>query len=282
MSSRAASSYRRMRLVGSPLAALRRALLGARALGHNGIDLGAYPEDQWNFVPFPAQKGPPYVADNLATVNNHSFLHEPRFAAAYEAASSRWSLGTRDIRWRLHTLLWAAQTALSTHPDGALIELGTGNGFMAAGACSWLDWGSSPLTVDRELWLVDSFAPTRPDEDESTTARRFYYADGDVEVRGYFARYQGVHILKGWLPGAVGRIDARTVAFVHVDLNDAGAEIESLEALRPRFRPGTIVLFDDSGNPGCEEQFAAHMAWAAQRKAAFLLLPSGQGLSIVP
>lgn len=272
---------RRLRLKGSLLAAVRRGLLRGFGLRHNETALIDYPEDRWDLVPFPAQKGPPYVADNLATVNDSSFLREPRFGAAHEAATARWGLGTRDIRWRLHTLLWAVETVLRTHPEGALVELGTGNGYMAAGACRWLDWGADDLTSDREFWLVDSFAADRPDEVAAAVPRRFYYADGDAEVREYFAGFAGVNVVTGWLPGATTLITSATIAFVHVDLNNAETEIQALDALVSRLLPGAFVLFDDSGNPGCGEQLAAHRAWAARRGSPFLQLPSGQGLCII-
>ncbi len=276
------SGHRRLRLFGGPPAALRRAVLGTRSLRHNDTALHGYPETDWDLVAFPAQKGPPYVADNLATVNAHAFLDDPRFRAAAEAARGRWSLGTRDIRWRLHTFLWAVETALRTHPVGALVELGTGNGFMAAGACSWLDWGSSGLTQGRSLWLIDSFAAERPDEDAGTNPRRFYYAEGDDDVRAHFARFGGVNIVTGWLPDVTDAIDSESIAFVHVDLNHAASEVASLDRLVPRLRSGAIILFDDSGNPGCGDQLEAHREWAAVRSTPLLQLPTGQGMVILP
>ena len=282
MSGAILSGSRRLRLRGSLSAAIRRFVLRGSGLRHNGTALLDYPEDHWYLVPFPAQKGQPYAADNLATVNDCAFLQDPVFMAAHAAAASRWTLGARDIRWRLHTLLWAVETALRTHPEGALVELGTGNGYMAAGACRWLDWGADGLTSGREFWLVDSFATDRPDEDGVTVPRRFYYADGDADVREYFARFAGLHVVTGWLPEATAQISSSTIAFVHVDLNHAESEIQALDALVPRLLPGALVLFDDSGNPGCGEQLIAHRAWAARLGTPFLQLPSGQGLCIIP
>lgn len=276
------SGHRRLRLSGGPLSLLRRAVLRSGLLRHNNTPLSEYPETDWDIVAFPAQKGPPYVADNLATVNSHAFLDDARFRAAASAAEERWTLGTRDIRWRLHTFLWAVETALRLHDEGAFVELGTGNGFMAAGACRWLDWGSDGLAKDRSLWLVDSFASERPDEHGRTAPRRFFYADGDVEVREYFARFTGVRVVTGWLPDAVDAILAESIAFVHVDLNLAASEVASLDRLAPRLRPRAVVLFDDSGNPGCGDQLEAHRAWADARSAPFLQLASGQGLCILP
>lgn len=274
--------HRRLRLSGTPLAVVRRLLIGTSSLRHNGTQLHDYPELYWDLVAFPAQKGAPYVADNLATVNAHAFLEDPRFVAAEREASGRWSTGRRDIRWRLHTLLWAVETALRLHPDGDLVELGTGHGYMAAGTCNWLAWGENPLTIDRRFWLVDSFTMERPDEAGEQVAPRHYYADGDAEVRAYFAQYPGVCVVTGWLPEATDEICSQRLAFVHVDLNHADSEIASLDRLFPRMLSGAVVLFDDSGNPGCDVQLEGHRDWAVAHGAPFLMLATGQGLCILP
>ena len=274
--------YTRIRFRQSLTAPLSRWLLRPSQLHHNGTPVLEYPERDWEAVVFPAQKGAPFVADNLATVNAHDFASDARFGSAYEAARSRWKRGSRDIRWRLHTFLWAAETALRVHPDGDLVELGTGEGFMAAGLCRYLDWGTMPLTRGRTLWLVDTFETERPDERGSGIAERFYYAKDDRGVRDHFSRYPDVRVLKGLLPDAADDLTADTIAFVHVDLNHAGAELASLERLSARLRPGAVVLFDDSGNPGCQPQLAAHREWADSRGAPFLMLPTGQGLCILP
>lgn len=276
------SGHRRVRLTGTPFAALRRLAIGASALRHNETPVLDYPERDWDLVAFPAQKGSPYVADNLATVNAHAFLNDPRFVVAEQAAAGRWTSGARDIRWRLHTFLWAVETALRTHREGDLVELGTGNGFMAAGACSHLEWGSGALTRGRRLWLIDSFTLQRPDEEASSAPQRHYYADGDEEVRAHFGRHEGVHVITGLLPDVADEVTSERLAFVHVDLNHAGSEIASLDRLASRMLPGALVLFDDSGNPGCTEQLEAHGNWAEARGAPFLLLPTGQGFCIVP
>lgn len=275
------NGHRRVRFAGTPLAALRRIVIGVSALRHNETPVLEYPERDWNVVAFPAQKGPPYVADNLATVNAHSFLTDPRFVVAERAASARWTHGTRDIRWRLHTFLWAVETALRLHPEGDLVELGTGNGFMAAGACEFLNWGNSKLTVGREMWLFDSFESIRRDEAHADGPQRFMYADGDADVRAYFTHFSGVHIVTGWLPEAIEQRPRGPVCFVHVDLNHAGSEAKSLDRLVADLVPGAFILFDDSGNPGLRDQLEAHRHWAQIRGAPFLQLPTGQGLCIV-
>ena len=69
---------------------LARYLMGSPLLAHNGVPIDEYPERDWNLVCFPAQKGRPFDADNLATVMGHTFLGDPAFIAARRAAEARW------------------------------------------------------------------------------------------------------------------------------------------------------------------------------------------------
>lgn len=260
---------------------MRRRLLDPSAgLRHNGSRLVDYPEREWFPAVFPASKGVPFDADNLATVNAHDFLGDATFLRARRAAEQRWPGGSRDISWRLHTFLWAASTALAVHPGGSLVELGTGRGFMAAGLCEALDWGGPGASKGRTLHLIDTFHPRLPHEPPGT-ADRFYYADGADEVREHFSVYPGVEVHAGLLPDALADVGSSEICFIHVDLNHAEAEIASLDALSPRLRPGAFILFDDSGNPGCTDQLAAHDRWASDHGTTLLRLPTGQGLCLV-
>ena len=117
---------------------LRRTLLRRALLTHNGQNVKNYNARSWYLAPFPAEKGVPYVADNLATANTSTFRFDPEFLTAATSAKSRWADGegggSRDVSWRLHIALFAAQRGLAAASSGdCFVELGTGRGFMAAG-----------------------------------------------------------------------------------------------------------------------------------------------------
>jgi hypothetical protein len=122
---------------------------------HNGEDLLTYPEIQWVLTPFPKFKGHVYNSDNLATVNRHNFINEPRFIQAEKIARKRWTDSNRDISWRLHTVLWAAGNALKSNIDSSMIvECGTGRGFMAAAIINYYNFDdNSP-----DFYLIDTFS----------------------------------------------------------------------------------------------------------------------------
>lgn len=240
---------------------------------HNGVRVQAYPAKSWYIVPFPHAKGIPFVADNLATANSFVVRENKSFAGALSAAEKRWSGSptTRDISWRLHIALWAARLASQLNPGGDFLELGTGKGFIAAGICAHIRLENQKPPP--RFFLVDRFMQSNNPV--------FSYTDDMNEVANFFASYGEVQIVEGDAPQCLSNLGGNTLAFVHIDLNDASAEIASLEHLTSRFTSGTVLLFDDTGQPGREEQLLAHLAFADRLERSLLLLPTGQSLIIV-
>src|SRR5206468_8241631 len=104
---------------------------------------------------------PVHDEDGLRTDHAHRFTEAPRYQRAYARAVRAGGFDYR-VRWRTHTILWAAETAARL--DGAFVECGTGKGFMASAICEYLDW------TDRPFYLFDTFQPS----DSADTAP--YYA----------------------------------------------------------------------------------------------------------
>jgi len=236
-------------------------------LNHNGAEPQEYPETHWHLVPFPAAKGVPFNADNLATVNDHSFLHDVTFVKARTAAESRWVEGSRDISWRLHVFLWAVRVAISRNPSANLVEFGTGKGYMAAACCTQL---GDDTDFSGRLFLFDTFQ--QGDQD------LFYYSSDAEEVRRYFDVYDFVQVIEGQLPESFQRSDIASVSFVHVDLNSAQAELLALREVSSVLDPNALILFDDAGNPGCRPQLEVATGFANSIGRPLLQLPTGQAL----
>ena len=253
---------------------------------HNGINIEDYPEKNWFFVPFPAQKGIPFNNDNLATVNRHNFLEDNRFKSAQFSAEARWKLNVnesvRNISWRLHIALWAANIGLQNIDieNDIFVECGTGKGYMAAGICDYFRWDKQmPI-----FYLIDSFIPTMPDEEGfqiENGKNLFVYADGDEEVRNYFSKYNNIEIIKGIIPSTLQYLpNKKNIKFLHLDLNSHIAEEQALENLSGRFTSGSVLLFDDYGGPGGEKQAIVHDSFAKKYNKYLLTLPTGQALII--
>lgn len=256
-------------------------------LNHNGIDVDEYPETDWYLIPFPKQKGIPFNSDNLATVNRHKFLDDKKFKDALFTSENRWIINdsdtVRDISWRLHIMLWAVSLALNEIDleNEIFVECGTGKGYMAAGICNYFDWnGEKP-----DFYLIDSFISTMPGIDGSQVAsgkKLFVYADGDEEVRNYFSTFHKIKILTGIIPHVLKEIpEKKRIKFLHIDLNSFNAEYSALENLKSRFSKGTVILFDDYGGFGGEDQALLHENFANEFGRPLLVLPTGQALLVL-
>ena len=253
---------------------------------HNGESIFKYPDNEWNLVPYPGQKGLPFNADNLSTVNRHSFANSKKFQESLLASESRWNSSTppRDISWRLNTFLWAFGQNLN-HPDineSIFIECGTGLGYMTSGACKYFNFNeSSPA-----LYLIDRYEDSSVTNTKSseTKTKSFdtlaAYTDDVSEVIEYFDMYPTVNILKGLIPKVLEELPSKPILFLHVDLNAHVPEREALEILSIKFVPGTIILFDDYGGPGAYLQADVHEKFAHSNNKNLLILPTGQAMIV--
>jgi hypothetical protein len=266
----------------------RLVLLGNSLRDHNELSVTDYNSDEWVLAPFPAEKEPVYVADNLATASLSTFRDLHDFQRGKASADSRWGAEpgqNRDISWRLHVAIWCANLALARADSNCcFVELGTGRGYMAAGILSATSWESVASELGLEFYLMDTFLPHWQEENAELNARGsdpFYYANGAEEVSRYFSQYSGVNVVEGLLPESLSATGTARIAFLHVDLNSAKFETLSLHALRNRLDSGSVVLFDDSTNPGCHDQLKAHRIFAESLGTKLLELPTGQSLMIL-
>ncbi len=223
-------------------------------------------------VVLPVEERPLYAEDGLWTYRGHSFTEDERFCRAYHRAvrAAGWDYG---IRWRVHTILWAAEHASSL--DGAFVECGTGRGFMASAVCEFLGW------TNRPFYLYDTFLPTVPDDDGTQSAQGNvspFYATGPEQVAKNFSEWPGVQLVVGEIPDTL--LDTSPIAFLHVDLNHAAAEEAALRHFWPRLTPGAPIVFDDYAQQTYEAQHDATDRLGHELGFRVLTLPTGQGLVV--
>ena len=233
-----------------------------------------------------------FWGDRMLTIDKSAgFMNEPAFRTAFAKIHGSHQYdqyrSESTIAWRMHTLIWAARQALSL-PEGDFLECGVFKGDMA-----WMVADVTNFVASgREFHLYDSFEGFDPaittDEDfPSMTglmdfANRIYSAEGLWEgVQARFAPLPNFHVHKGFLPGTLERDGfPDKIAYLHIDLNVARAEIECLDRLFDCVVPGGMIVFDYYGWKVYHRQKDAEDAFFAKRGYWIMELPTGQGLAV--
>ncbi len=236
-----------------------------------------------------------YTEDGMIVDRNVSWMNEPKFNEAY---SESWgsgplkAMGNPHIRWRAHVACWAAQQAIAL--DGDFVECGVNEGFLSKMIIQYTNFESYKKT----FWLLDTyegFDPRYLSAAEQATQKKAHKALGKSGpwyrgmyepvweiVQQKFGRYPFVKLVKGAVPDTLPEVTAPKVAFLSLDMNCAAPEVEALEYFWDKLTPGGIVLFDDYGFVGHEEQHERENEFARAKGVAICALPTGQGLLIKP
>jgi O-methyltransferase len=218
---------------------------------------------------FPNQKL--FLNDNLFTVgHSRGFLDDPVFMAAVER--NRPDKVEQAIIWRTHVMAWAARSAL--RQPGDFVECGCYKGYTTSVLCDLLDW----KTTGRTFWLYDLFNPSGADGEGGRMTH--HSEDLHRHVVDRFAALDSVKVIKGRVPDSFAQGSPEQIAFLHIDMNNAHAEVSAMETLFPRVSPGGVVIFDDYGWDVYKDQKAAHDAFLAPLGYHILELPTGQGMVI--
>jgi O-methyltransferase len=218
---------------------------------------------------------PPYVyeAVGLATAWHSPFLHDRAWQARYDEMAQDWFTGgVVDVRWRMWTL-----TELARGADGlgAFAEFGTNRG-----GCAYMMLAA---TQRSPLFMFDTFAGI-PDANLTAEERAAGFAgswaDTSVEhVRERLAEWpQRTRFCVGDVFETLESTETGELALVHMDLNAAAATRRALEYAHPRLRSGGVIVFDDYGFTGYEDQRAVIDAFFAGTGDHPVALPTGQAL----
>ncbi|WP_158812824.1 TylF/MycF/NovP-related O-methyltransferase [Methylocapsa sp. S129] len=232
-----------------------------------------------------------FWGDRLLTIDKAmGFFEDPAFAKAWESVRGAHEYDQYDnrqsIAWRMHTLVWAARQALQL-PEGDFVECGVFQGDM-----SFVVYQAAGIAGSgRRMHLFDSFDgidPARAADGEYGRSSN-YIAESNVHyqrpglyesVRDRFASMPEVSVHKGFLPEALQGRTPEKIAWLHIDLNAAIPEVETLGVLFDRVVPSGAVILDDYGWLVLRGQKDAEDAFFAKRGYTVLELPTGQGLVI--
>ncbi len=223
-------------------------------------------------------KGQFYCNDMMICLwRNLSFQQDQKFMLSFKAAAR--DEQEQSLLWRLHTLAWAAKSALNA--EGDFVECGTFKGFCFEVLLRYLDFQDLP----RQAYLYDTFEglPEKTSTAEERQAWAYPASDSEdvyTEVCKKFSGYKNVKVVRGIVPDSFGQAAPEKIAFLHIDMNSEMAERLALEHLFDKVTPGGMIVFDDFGWTCNVNQMKTELAFMKKRGHDVLELPTGQGLVI--
>lgn len=231
-----------------------------------------------------------FWGDRLLTVDKSAgFMSDPSFRKAYDTIRGSHQYdqysSPQTIAWRLHTLVWAAQSGLAL--EGDFIECGVFKGDMSWVISQTVDFASR----GKKFYLYDTFDGFSdkyssnddfPEDPNFLAFAHKCYTDPSLYpyVRDRFSDRSDIRVIKGVVPDVLLQESPEKIAFLHIDLNSPAAEIGALEILFPRMSPGAILVFDDYGWKQFHRQKEAEDEFMAKLGYKILELPTGQGVVV--
>lgn len=236
---------------------------------YNIANFGSFFKSMQNCID-QAPKPGVFVGDNLFTFGkNLSFINDSRFLKSFHAHTE--TEIEKAVIWRTYVLVWAARRGMKL--EGDFVECGTYRGINARIVAE----SSGLKDSGRRLYLYDLFEHS-PDMNHHRMPA--HHAELYDEVCGRFADMDNVTVVKGCVPETLSSTEPEKIAFLHVDMNNAEAEIGALQMLFDRVSDGALIVLDDYGWLPYQNQKLAEDAFFAERGLEVLELPTGQGLVI--
>jgi len=229
-----------------------------------------------------------YNADGLiVSGRNAQFLSDARFQRAYRRGMNSGHLIGGElgldlhIEWRAAICCWAAKHA--SRLPGDFVECGVNTGMMSLTVCEYVDFNS----LNKSFYLFDTFkgipesqmlSTERPDRIISNSK----YPDCYELAQKNFSQFPRANLVRGLVPETLKTVPIEQVAYLSIDMNIAYPERKAIEYFWPKLTPGAIVVLDDYGWTGYEEQKKTMDEFAQTVGVEVMLLPTGQGILLKP
>ena len=220
-----------------------------------------------------------FNSDGLATEHYSPFVNDRAFADLWAKVADHWFGGPVDIRWRVWILTRAALQAAEL--DGAFAEFG-----VYRGGCAAMVLATGRLQPGRRYFLFDTFSGI-PDDDRLTAHEREHdfagmWADTSLEtVQAFLDRWAAITVyVKGDVFDTLECTETGPLAFCHLDLNGAAASRHALDYAYPRLVPGGLLVMDDYGWDGYEDQRRMLDEFFSDKRETLIALPTGQALAV--
>jgi O-methyltransferase len=211
-----------------------------------------------------------HFADNLFTWGrNNSMLDDTAFVESWEANLDD-NPANKAILWRRYIQACAAYHCVQL--DGDFVDCGC---YTGDGVKTIVDYlGGTEFS--KTFWAYDLFEHA---DGELHHAMPDHGAGLYARVRAKFAAYPQVKVIQGRIPDVFAGGSPARIAYLHIDLNQAPAEIAALDALFDRVVPGGVIILDDyEWAMTYRAQKLAEDPWFEARGYRVFPLPTGQGL----
>jgi hypothetical protein len=226
-----------------------------------------------------------YDQDGLRSIHNHEFMNDPLFRQAYQRGVA--AVGTDyQWHWRVHVGLWVAESA--SRLQGDFVECGVNRGFLSSAIMTYLNWDS----LNKNFYLLDTFYGLDEryisDEEKSSGLMKKnrellengFYSTEFEKVKENFSEWKNICIIQGPIPETLERVDTKSVAYLHIDMNCSLPEVAAIEFFWDRLVAGAFILLDDYGYFGYRSQKVAMDGFAERKNIKILSLPTGQGMIV--
>ncbi len=230
-----------------------------------------------------------YFGDHLSVRKKYiPFLHDDKFQASWDQvckeSEPHWIGGTPDIRWRIHVCLWAAESCLRIPGDFA--EFGVNTGLLSTMIVRNTEFDKS----GKKFFLFDTYegipVEMASEAEMAGVAKmnKNMYTGNPANTniiefaRKQFAPHPNVVLVQGMLPGSIDQVEFESLSYISIDLNITSAEMGTIQAIWDRITPGGIIVLDDYGLSGHDEQNAAWNEFARGKDRMIMGLPTGQGI----
>jgi O-methyltransferase len=224
---------------------------------------------------------PSHDGDAMALWGRTMPFDDGGFAAAYDDTTKFTTTRLRllDIRWRAYICCWAAKQALLT--EGDFVECGVNTGILSGTVCRYLDFAK----LDRKFWLFDTYegipvALALENEQIKVKQHNKHYFDVWDVANSNFAQFTNANLVKGRVPESLHTVSIGKVAYLSIDMNVAVPERAALDYFWQKVSPGGVIVLDDYGFVGHDEQRLTANEFAASVGVPILPLPTGQAIMV--
>jgi O-methyltransferase len=226
-----------------------------------------------------------YADDGTATNHITDFMKDKKFIKSYNLGKKTGALNNHpgDIHFRAYIACYCATHAKKIKGD--FVECGVGKGIISTIICNYLNFNN----IKKNFYLIDTFQGipinNNLNKNEIKTANflnKIHFNNNYYEnIVNNFKNFNNVNIIQGEIPTVFKKLHFDKISFLHLDMNNGYAEIESIKFFYPKITVGGLVLLDDYAY---DEMFRdLKNCWdkyAKENNLNILTLPTGQGLII--